>query len=99
MWCCFAVLELQVHAVEAVLPELCERFIIKPVSPVLLEVVDWVICIRLFKRLDVDWPSVVVALRGNDGDVGPLKLVFDHLRGLDCQVSYIIFSHVPDVVR
>ena len=94
----FAILQIDRHAVVAVLAELIQRLLVEPLCPVLLEMVNFVVSVRLIEVFDLLDPGVVIALDGEDRDILVVESLLDHVSHHDGVDGGLVCRIVPDVV-
>lgn len=93
-----AVLEAELLGVVSVFAELFKSISVKPVSPGSFEPINWHVDAGLAEVLDIDGPGIVVALNGEDSDVGVGEFLLDGIGNVDSVGCHFFIGVVPHVV-
>jgi len=95
----FSVLKSDWHAIVTVFGKLFHCLVIKPICPILFEVVNLIVVIRFIEILIFFDPSVVVTVDRQNCDVLSFKSVLYHLGYNNSIYSSFICCIVPNIVR
>lgn len=93
-----AILEFQVHGVEAVLAILFQGLFIEPLGPECLDVVDGVVGVGCREVLLVNGPGVMVAVNWKYCNVRVLDSILNDVRDRFCVASNLLNGVRPDVM-
>ena len=94
-----AILELHVHGVVAILSKFAQCFLIQPVTPIFLDMIDGIVNAWCGKVLLVRRPSVVVTQGWHHRDFLVLDRVFDDVSANLCVICDFLLGIPPNSMR